>query len=380
MLNEIGADVILRPDPDSCRLVPWYAEPTAQIIHDAYDHKGAIVPFSPRAVLKRVLGLFEDAGLAPVVAPELEFFLVEQSADANAPLVTPTGKSGRPEKARQAYGIDAVNEVDPLFEDIYDYCDVQKIDIDTLSHEAGAAQMEINFNHGAALELADQAFLFKRTVRQTALNHNVHATFMAKPMQEQPGSSMHLHLSVKETATGRNLFVGEDGSESEEFFHALAGMQRYLAGAMALMAPYVNSYRRHSLTEDSPTNLAWGMDNRTVGLRVPVGDPANRRIENRVPGADANPYLAIAASLAALWLGLQEKRRPTRPLKDSGEDLATLPRNLDIALDALEKASPLHDVLGEEFVKLFIEVKRGEADAFLEVISPWEREYLLLNV
>ena len=380
VLNEIGADVILRPDPDSCRLVPWYAEPTAQIIHDAYDHKGAIVPFSPRAVLKRVLGLFEDAGLAPVVAPELEFFLVEQSADANAPLVTPTGKSGRPEKARQAYGIDAVNEFDPLFEDIYDYCDVQKIDIDTLSHEAGAAQMEINFNHGAALELADQAFLFKRTVRQTALNHNVHATFMAKPMQEQPGSSMHLHLSVKEAATGRNLFVGEDGSESEEFFHALAGMQRYLAGAMALMAPYVNSYRRHSLTEDSPTNLAWGMDNRTVGLRVPVGDPANRRIENRVPGADANPYLAIAASLAALWLGLQEKRRPTRPLKDSGEDLATLPRNLDIALDALEKASPLHDVLGEEFVKLFIEVKRGEADAFLEVISPWEREYLLLNV
>ncbi len=380
VLNEIGADVILRPDPDSCRLVPWCAEPTAQIIHDAYDHKGAIVPFSPRAVLKRVLGLLEDAGLAPVVAPELEFFLVEQSADANAPLVTPTGKSGRPEKARQAYGIDAVNEFDPLFEDIYDYCDVQKIDIDTLSHEAGAAQMEINFNHGAALELADQAFLFKRTVRQTALNHNVHATFMAKPMQEQPGSSMHLHLSVKETATGRNLFVGEDGSESEEFFHALAGMQRYLAGAMALMAPYVNSYRRHSLTEDSPTNLAWGMDNRTVGLRVPVGDPANRRIENRVPGADANPYLAIAASLAALWLGLQEKRRPTRPLKDSGEDLATLPRNLDIALDALEKASPLHDVLGEELVKLFIEVKRGEADAFLEVISPWEREYLLLNV
>lgn len=380
VLNEIGADVILRPDPDSCRLVPWYAEPTAQIIHDAYDHKGAIVSFSPRAVLKRVLGLFEDAGLAPVVAPELEFFLVEQSADANAPLVTPTGKSGRPEKARQAYGIDAVNEFDPLFEDIYDYCDVQKIDIDTLSHEAGAAQMEINFNHGAALELADQAFLFKRTVRQTALNHDVHATFMAKPMQEQPGSSMHLHLSVKEIATGRNLFVGEDGCESEEFFHALSGMQRYLAGAMALMAPYVNSYRRHSLTEDSPTNLAWGMDNRTVGLRVPVDDPANRRIENRVPGADANPYLAIAASLAALWLGLQEKRRPTRPLKDSGEDLATLPRNLDIALDALEKASPLHDVLGEEFVKLFIEVKRGEADAFLEVISPWEREYLLLNV
>ena len=196
VLNEIGKDVILRPDPATCRLVPWYSEPTAQIIHDAFDHDGSIVPFSPRAVLKRVLALFESAGLRPIVAPELEFFLVQQSADANSPLATPSGRSGRAEKARQAYGIDAVNEFDPLFEDIYDHCEVQKIDIDTLSHEAGAAQMEINFNHGEALELADQTFLFKRTVRQTSLDHNVHATFMAKPMQEQPGSAMHLHVSV----------------------------------------------------------------------------------------------------------------------------------------------------------------------------------------
>ena len=380
VLNEIGKDVILRPDPATCRLVPWYSEPTAQIIHDAFDHDGSIVPFSPRAVLKRVLALFESAGLRPIVAPELEFFLVQQSADANSPLATPSGRSGRAEKARQAYGIDAVNEFDPLFEDIYDHCEVQEIDIDTLSHEAGAAQMEINFNHGEALELADQTFLFKRTVRQTSLDHNVHATFMAKPMQEQPGSAMHLHVSVVDIESGHNLFVNEDSSESDQFYHALAGMQRYLVAAMPLMAPYVNSYRRQSNSEDSPTNLAWGMDNRTVGLRVPMGDAANRRIENRIPGADANPYLAMAATLAALWLGLQEQRRPTRQRKDSGEDLATLPRNLDIALDELERAKPLHEALGEDFVKLFIEVKRGEAEAFLEVISPWEREYLLLNV
>ena len=380
VLNEIGKDVILRPDPATCRLVPWYSEPTAQIIHDAFDHDGSIVPFSPRAVLKRVLALFESAGLRPIVAPELEFFLVQQSADANSPLATPSGRSGRAEKARQAYGIDAVNEFDPLFEDIYDHCEVQKIDIDTLSHEAGAAQMEINFNHGEALELADQTFLFKRTVRQTSLDHNVHATFMAKPMQEQPGSAMHLHVSVVDIESGHNLFVNEDSSESDQFYHALAGMQRHLVAAMPLMAPYVNSYRRQSNSEDSPTNLAWGMDNRTVGLRVPMGDAANRRIENRIPGADANPYLAMAATLAALWLGLQEQRRPTRQRKDSGEDLATLPRNLDIALDELERAKPLHEALGEDFVKLFIEVKRGEAEAFLEVISPWEREYLLLNV
>ena len=380
VLNEIGADIVLRPDSETCRLVPWYEEPTAQIIHDAVNHDGKIVPFAPRAVLARVLALFDEVGLVPVIAPELEFFLVEQSADANNPLVTPTGKSGRAEKARQAYGIDAVNEFDPLFEEIYDHCDVQGLDIDTLSHEAGAAQMEINFNHGSAMDLADQAFLFKRTVRQTALNHKVHATFMAKPMQDQPGSAMHVHTSISNKATEGNIFVDENGEQTDEFLHAIAGMQRHLSGAMALMAPYVNSYRRRTGAEDSPANLAWGMDNRTVGLRVPLSNPKSRRIENRLPGADANPYLAIAATLAAIWLGLQEKRRPSRPLKDSGEDLETLPKNLDIALDALEKASPLHDVLGEDFVKLFTEVKRAEADAFLEVISPWEREYLLLNV
>jgi glutamine synthetase len=240
--------------------------------------------------------------------------------------------------------------------------------------------MEINFNHGAAMDLADQAFLFKRTVRQTAINHHLHATFMAKPMQDQPGSAMHIHVSIKDKATGKSIFVDEQGEDTDKFLHAVSGMQRHLVGAMALMAPYVNSYRRFSGGDDSPTNLAWGMDNRTVGLRVPLGNPANRRIENRIPGADANPYLAIAATLAATWLGLREKKRPTRPRKISGEDLETLPKNLDIALDSLEAATALHDILGEDFVKLFIEVKRAEAEAFLEVISPWEREYLLLNV
>ena len=282
VLNEIGKDVILRPDPATCRLVPWYSEPTAQIIHDAFDHDGSIVPFSPRAVLKRVLALFESAGLRPIVAPELEFFLVQQSADANSPLATPSGRSGRAEKARQAYGIDAVNEFDPLFEDIYDHCEVQKIDIDTLSHEAGAAQMEINFNHGEALELADQTFLFKRTVRQTSLDHNVHATFMAKPMQEQPGSAMHLHVSVVDIESGHNLFVNEDSSESDQFYHALAGMQRYLVAAMPLMAPYVNSYRRQSNSEDSPTNLAWGMDNgRAARANGGRGEQADRKSHTR---------------------------------------------------------------------------------------------------
>ena len=379
VLRETNSDIILMPDIDGMRLVPWYKEPTAQVIHDAVYHNGEVVDVAPRQVLKNVLKKFEEMGLRPMIAPELEFFLVRREAAAETPLSPPVGKSGRAEMAPQAYGIDAVNEFDPLFEDIYDYCDVQNLDVDTLSHEAGAAQMEINFNHGDVMDLADQTFIFKRTVRQAALDHDVHATFMAKPMQTQPGSAMHVHVSVMDE-DGKNIFSDEEGEPTDRFNHAIGGMQRYLSAAMPLMAPYVNSYRRLLSGEDSPTNLAWGVDNRTVGLRVPRSSPENRRIENRIPGADANPYLAIAATLASVYLGLKNETKARREETKSAEDITTIPRNLDVALDKLEKETALHDVLGEEFVKVFVEIKRAEGEAYLQVISPWEREYLLLNV
>ena len=380
VLRETNSDIILVPDGSGVRFVPWYKEPTAQVIHDAVYHDGSVVDVAPRQVLKNVIAKFEELGLKPIIAPELEFFLVRKESESDTPLSPPIGKSGRAEMAPQAYGIDAVNEFDPLFEDIYDYCDIQNLDVDTLSHEAGAAQMEINFNHGEVLDLADQTFIFKRTVRQAALDHDVHATFMAKPMQSQPGSAMHVHVSVLDQATGANIFSDEDGEATDRFNYAIGGMQRYLSAAMPLMAPYVNSYRRLLSGEDSPTNLAWGVDNRTVGLRVPRSAPQQRRIENRVPGADANPYLAIAATLAAVYLGLSNETRARREQTKSAEDVTTIPRNLDAALDKLEKETALHEVLGEEFVKVFLEIKRAEGEAYLQVISPWEREYLLLNV
>ena len=380
ILGETVGDIVLKPDFRTARLVPWYKEPTAQIIHDPFYFNDKPVDVSPREVLKKVISLFEMEGLKPVVAPELEFYLVEQNANSDHPLKTPSGRSGLAETAKQAYGIDAVNDFDPLFEDIYDFCDIQNIDIDTLSHESGPAQMEINFNHGDALELADQVFLFKRTVRQTAINHKLHATFMAKPMQNQPGSAMHLHTSIVKIKNEKNLFSKNNGEEEQDFYFAISGLQRHFSGVMALVAPYVNSYRRPPKNDDAPANLAWGIDNRTVGFRVPVSSPNARRIENRIPGADSNPYLAIAATLGCIWLGLKEKKLPNKPKDRSLEDVSTLPRNLDIALDKLENSQSMHEVLGERFVKLFAEVKRAEAEAFLDVISPWERQYLLLNV
>lgn len=380
-LDPRASDVFLRPVAETIRMVPWYAEPTAQVIHDAHYFDGTPVDIAARYVLQRVLDLYAEKGWTPIVAPELEFFLVKVNEDPDYPLEPPVGRSGRPETARQAYGIDAVNEFDPLFEDIYDYCESQEIDVDTLIHESGAAQMEINFNHGEAMSLADQTFLFKRTVRQAALDHKVYATFMAKPMQYEPGSSMHMHISVVDSKTGENLFAGKDGENSAFFLNFIGGLQKYVPPSMALFAPYVNSYRRLVPDSDAPVNVHWGVDNRTTGFRVPVSRPESRRVENRVPGADANPYLAFAASLACGYLGLVEELEPSKPVEGSAYNLAAnLPRHLEDALLRLNRSKPLRDLLGQRFVNVLTQVKEQESRAYLQVISAWEREYLLLNV
>jgi glutamine synthetase len=374
-------DVFLVPDEKTIRFVPWYPEPTAQIICDAYHFDGKPVEISARNVLQRVIALFEKRGWRPEIAPELEFFLVDVNSDPDYPLVPPVGRSGRRETSRQAYGVDAVNEFDPLFEDVYDFCEAQNINIDTLTHEAGAAQMEMNFNHGQPLDLADQAFLFKRTVREAGLRHKVYATFMAKPMQGQPGSSMHIHQSLLDAKTGRNLFTNKNGKDSKLFHNYIAGLQKHLAAVMPLIAPNVNSYRRLIRDSDAPINTHWGYDNRTVGLRVPHSEPQSRRVENRLAGADANPYLALAASLSCGYLGMVEKLDPRPPVEGSAYRLAhTLPRTLYDALNRFTASRPIKDVLGEQFVQAVNLVKETELDAYQQVISSWEREHLLLNV
>ena len=381
VIDPASSDVYLVPDESTLRIVPWYEERTAQVICDARYFDQRAVPFASRNVLIHVLELYKQKGWSPIVAPELEFFLVETNTDPDYPLEPPVGRSGRRETSRQSYGVDAVNEFDPLFEDVYDYCEAQGIDIDALTHEAGAAQMEMNFNHGDPLLLADQAFLFKRTVREAALQHKVYATFMAKPMQGQPGSSMHIHQSVMSADGKRNLFAGKGKTDSKLFQSYIGGLQRYIPAAMPLVAPNVNSYRRLMPYSDAPINIHWGYDNRTVGLRVPQAAPASRRVENRIAGADANPYLAIAATLACGYLGMTEKLKPRDPVKGSAYRLAhTLPRTLYDALNRMNSSKPLKAVLGEDFVEAVSLVKDAELVAYQEVISSWEREHLLLNV
>ena len=376
-----NSDIYMIPDGATIRLVPWHKEPTAQVISDCVYADGAAVDISPRFVLQRVLELYAAKGWKPIVAPELEFFLVQINTDPDYPLVPPVGRTGRTESGRQAYGIDAVNEFDPIFEDVYDYCAAQEIDIDTLTHEAGAAQIEINFNHGDALSLADQVFLFKRTVREAAVRHQIYATFMAKPMQGEPGSAMHIHQSIVDLDSGRNLFASDDNTDTDLFRGHIAGLQKFLPAVMPLLAPNVNSYRRLIAGTDAPINVHWGRDNRTVGLRVPLSAPDNRRVENRVAGADANPYLALAASLACGYLGMTLNLRPEDPVRGSAHGRPfTLPRHQSDALEKFNACEPLKEILGAKFIAAVTYVKLAEYEAYQRVISSWERENLLLNV
>jgi glutamine synthetase len=377
----IERDMVLKPDMDTATAAPWTGDWTLQVIHDAYDSKGAPVEFAPRNVLKRVVNLYRKKGWEPVVAPEMEFFLVARNIDPAHSIKPMMGRSGRPAAARQAYSMTAVDEFGPVIDDIYDFAEAQGFEIDGITQEGGAGQLEINLAHGDPVKLADEVFFFKRLIREAALRHDCFATFMAKPIAEEPGSAMHIHHSIIDKATGDNLFSGPQGGETDLFFNFLGGLQNHLPDAIAVFAPYVNSYRRYVKDHAAPINLEWGRDNRTTGIRIPLSGPEAKRVENRLAGMDCNPYLGIAASLACGYLGMINEERPGKQFKgDAYEGDGDIPRGLGQALDLFENATDLHKVLGPDFARVYGIVKRAEYDEFLQVISPWEREHLLLNV
>ncbi|TIP23030.1 MAG: glutamine synthetase [Mesorhizobium sp.] len=378
---EDDGDLKLMPDLSTLTVVPWEEDPTAAVICDLVHQDGRSVEFTPRNVLKRVLAAYDKRGLKPVVAPEIEFYLVRKNPDPDYPLTPPVGRSGRAIGGGAGYSIAGVNEFDELIDDIYHFSESQGLEIDTLIHEEGAGQLEINLRHGDPIELADQVFMFKRTIREAALKHEIYATFMAKPIQGQPGSAMHIHQSIIDKKTGRNVFSAEDGSETEAFFHFLGGMQKHVPNALVMFAPYVNSYRRLTQSASAPVNNKWGYDNRTTAFRVPRSDPAARRVENRIPSSDANPYLALAASLACGLIGMTNKIKAEPPvLTTANAAEIDLPRSLLEAVDLFEADEELCALLGKSFAATYAAIKRAEFETFMEVISPWEREYLLLNV
>jgi glutamine synthetase len=380
-INPTDVDMKCIPDLETVRIVPWASYPVAQIIHDCFRLDGHPVEMAPRYILKRVLELYEKNDWRPVVAPETEFYLVKANIDPDYPLEPPVGQYGRQETTRRTFSIDAINEFENIIEDIYEYSEKQNLNLETLTQEDGVAQFEVNFMHGDPMDMADQVFLFKRTVRQAAYKHDIYATFMAKPYQRYPGSSIHLHQSIVNKKSGKNIFIDEKGKQNILFKNYIAGLQKYMYATMAIYAPNVNSYRRFTRYAAAPINTHWGLDNRTVGLRVPISSPEATRVENRVPGADTNPYLAIAATLAAGYLGITEKLTPTKPLETSAYDHEiTLPRDLYESLKLMNESASIRKILGDQFIDLYIAVKKLEYEKFLQIVTPWEREYLLTNV
>ena len=378
--NVEDRDMLLQPDPETLRPVPWATDPTASIFLDCTHRDGSPVETSPRYVLHKVLELYDAKGWRPVVAPEVEFYLINPHSDANEEVEPPEGRLGWTETSNQPYSIDTMNDFDPFINDVYKYCEAQDIRIDTLSQEMGPAQFELNFLHGDAVDLADQVFLFKRTVREAAIAHKMHATFLAVPISEEAGSALHIHQSVIDKE-GNNIFSNENGEAIDLFYHFIGGLQRYMPEALLIFAPYANSYRRFLSYWASPVNLGWAVDNRTVGLRVPDAAPEARRVENRIAGSDVNPYLVLAASLACGYLGMIEGVKPDDPIQGSAYDLPfSLHRTLYEAIDAFKASEAMRGTLGDKFVTLYSEVKKKECHEFQEIVTPWEREVLMFNV
>lgn len=378
--NVEDRDMLLIPDYDTLRPVPWATDPAASVFLDCVRKDGQPVNTSPRQVLQNVINLYKAEGWTPVVAPEVEFYLLNPHSDANAEVEPPEGRLGRTETAKQPYSIDTMNDFDPFINDVYLYCEEQGIYIDTLSQEMGPAQFEINFLHGDPIALADQVFLFKRTIREAAIKHEMHATFLARPMSEEAGSALHIHQSVVDTA-GNNIFSNPGGEATELFYGYIGGLQKYIPEALLIFAPYPNSYRRFLSYWASPINLEWAIDNRTVGLRVPDSAPDGRRVENRIAGADVNPYLAIAATLACGYIGMKDGLKASEPITGSAYDKPfSLHRHMYASICAFEASAAMRRTLGESFVDLYSALKHEELNEFQQIVTPWEREVLMFNV
>ncbi len=377
-VDEVDGDMELRAEIGGCFVVPWAKEPTGQIICDCISGKGSLLRYAPRSVLRRVLGFYRREGWQPQVAPEIEFYLAARDNNPDNPLRSPVGRTGRPEFSSQPFNIDAANEFEDVIEDIYRFAEAQSLDVDTLIHEEGAAQFEINFKHGEPLNMADQMLMFKRCVREAAIRRGVAATFMAKPLENYPGSSMHVHQSVW-TREGKNIFSDGRGGFGPKFMHYIGGLQKHLPDIAAMLLPNVNSFKRINI-EWPVANAHWGVNNRTVGLRVPQqgAEPSAMRVENRVSGADANPYLAIAATLLAGFVGVKQKLQPRPQVRGAAWEMPRgIPPTLESALAKMRESKMLRERLGNRFVDLYAACKSTELENYQHVVTSWERRYLL---
>ncbi|MCB1693552.1 MAG: glutamine synthetase [Pseudomonadales bacterium] len=374
--NPKDEDMLLMPEWETYRRTPWKENNCGQVICRTMTKRGEPITYDPRNCLRTILAAYEERGWRPIIAPEVEFFLVEPISDADLPLVPATGEQGRVESGGESFSVDALESYSEFIATLNQVSTDADIRFHGLAHEMAPAQMELNVHHGEALSRADELFMLKRLVKACAVQHEMVASFMAKPMEDHPGSGLHLHVSIFDQ-DDNNILALNGGEAGEGLLHFIGGLQEYLPQAFALMAPTVNSFKRFQPELAAPFNLEWGYDNRTAGLRVPYDDDRNGRVENRIAGADANPYLFIATTLACGLLGLERKVLPRAPLESSAYDLEpTFPMDMYSALRRLDACDEIKSLLGKNLVDIYIDVKRTELAHFDAEIHPWERRFL----
>lgn len=357
--------------------LPWSEPARAFAICDADELDGSSSGLSTRSLLKQVLAGYAEHGWNPVVATELEFFIFDRHIDPQQPFRPPVGLDGQRESGCSAFSVSSGAGLRPFLQDVYQSMAALGLPRDTFMHEMGVSQFEINLLHGDALKLADQTFLFKHLLREIGFKHGLNVVFMAKPLAHTAGSSMHIHQSVVDQV-GNNIFNDGNGQATAAFYQFIGGQQAALAEFTALFAPNVNSYHRLCHPFASPNNACWSHDNRSAGLRIPASAPVARRVENRLPGADANPYLALAASLAAGLHGLRRQLQPTEPIQGEFDvpPAQRLPCTLHAALENLHSSELAREVFGQEFIEGYIASKKMELTSFFDEITPWERRVL----
>jgi glutamine synthetase len=371
-------DLALNAVPTQIHRLPWSETPRALAVCDADELDGRSSGLSTRGLLKQVVARYARHGWQPVVATELEFFVFARNADPLQPFQPPLGLDGRREDGGSAFSVSSNSGLRPFFNEVYQCMAALGLPRDTFMHEMGVSQFEINLLHGDPLLLADQTFLFKHLLKEVALKHGLTVVCMAKPLAHTPGSSMHIHQSVVAQDSGQNIFSAADGQATPAFYQFIAGQQAAMADFTLLFAPHVNSYQRLCHPYASPNNACWSEDNRAAGLRIPASAPVARRVENRLPGADANPYLALAASLAAGLYGIEQQLQATAPIQGEFEvpDELALPCTMHAAIERLKRSGLALELFGKEFIDGYIASKTLELTSFFDEITPWERRVL----
>ncbi len=365
-------DGYCRATRGSLAIVPWAKRKTAQVLLQTFTPEGEPFLADPRQVLKKKIAEVNDKGFFPVVAFELEFYLLDPNVDWDDGMPAPVGATAGPDRLRM-YGLDDLAEHAELFDMIRDAAAAQNLPIDTIIKEAAPGQFEVNLKHRAdPLRAADDVIMLRRIVIGCARAHGLTATFMAKPFLEYAGNGMHVHASVLD-GEGRNIFGGSGGRRTLE--SAVAGLLRTMPESLLLFINTWNGFRRITPGSYAPTRAVWAENNRSVALRIPVSNDENRRVEHRIAGADANPYLVLAAVVQGMVEGVESRAVPPPPVEGNAydDDGLFLPDDMDDALQLMEKSSFVERALGPLLAKVYKDLKRAEIVAFWSEITALER-------